>query len=157
MLYRRQLDMDMEELKPDLAILRSAAEELRTSARFPQLLQAVLAIGNALNASTFRGGAGGFSLQSLSKVRLQTQCFHPLRLIVITRAQLQYLRSGSSTTGSPTLLHYLVRIVLREDPSLLAFLDDAPHVDAASRRGSCIILVRVAVLTLRHSQSRQRP
>jgi len=70
MLYRRKLEMEMEELKPDLTILRSAATELRDSHRFKKLLQAVLAIGNTLNASTFRGGATGFSLDSLLKVSL---------------------------------------------------------------------------------------
>lgn len=69
MVYRRRLDMEMEELKPDLTILRSACNELRSSNRFRQLLQIVLMIGNALNGSTFRGDAAGFSLDSLLKVR----------------------------------------------------------------------------------------
>lgn len=69
MLYRRRLDMDMEELKPDLSILRAACGELRTSKRFQILLQTVLAIGNSLNNGSFRGGAAGFSLDSLLKVR----------------------------------------------------------------------------------------
>jgi diaphanous 1 len=70
MVYRRKLDLDMEELKPDLSILRKASEELKNSIKFRKLLQTVLAIGNTLNASTFRGGAAGFSLDSLLKVRL---------------------------------------------------------------------------------------
>jgi hypothetical protein len=70
MLYRRRLEIEMEELKPDLSMLRSAASELRESQRFKTVLQTVLAIGNSLNASTFRGSAAGFSLDSLLKVRL---------------------------------------------------------------------------------------
>jgi hypothetical protein len=69
MLYRRRLEIEMEELKPDLSMLRSAASELRESQRFKTVLQTVLAIGNSLNASTFRGSAAGFSLDSLLKVR----------------------------------------------------------------------------------------
>lgn len=80
MLFRRRLEMEMEELKPDLTILRSAATELRDSQRFKKLLQTVLAIGNTLNASTFRGGATGFSLDSLLKVSSlyfhSSQCYN---------------------------------------------------------------------------------
>ena len=43
MLYRRRLQMDMEELKPELSILRSAADELRTS----QPLKKLLAVSDA--------------------------------------------------------------------------------------------------------------
>lgn len=39
MLYRRKLDMDMEETRPELNILRNACTELRTSAKFKQVLQ----------------------------------------------------------------------------------------------------------------------
>lgn len=38
MIYRRRLEMDMEELKPELSILRSAAEELKSSIKFKTLL-----------------------------------------------------------------------------------------------------------------------
>jgi hypothetical protein len=85
MQYRRKLDLEVAELRPELGILRDAARELKASARFKQVLQVgsmlpnnevaflihhqgVLAIGNALNGSTFRGGAQGFQLESLLKV-----------------------------------------------------------------------------------------
>lgn len=38
MIYRRKLEMDMEELKPELTILRSAADELKNSGAFKKLL-----------------------------------------------------------------------------------------------------------------------
>lgn len=107
MLLRRRLELEMEEvslapaspepdrtdvtssqIKPDLTILRSAADELRHSSKFKQILsvsirerrrdkiithclcsQTVLMIGNTLNAGNFmRGNAGGFSLDTLLKV-----------------------------------------------------------------------------------------
>lgn len=37
-------------------------------------LEAVLAVGNALNNSTFRGGARGFQLDALLKVCLPQMC-----------------------------------------------------------------------------------
>jgi diaphanous 1 len=89
MLYRRKLELDMEELKPESLILRAATEELKQSIKLKRILavrglysrrrlspcssllrQTVLAIGNSLNASTFRGNAQGFQLNALDKVSL---------------------------------------------------------------------------------------
>ncbi|GAA6035972.1 hypothetical protein JCM8097_005193 [Rhodosporidiobolus ruineniae] len=135
MVYRRKLDMDMEELKPDLSILRKAAEELKASTKFRKLLQTVLAIGNALNASTFRGGAAGFSLESLLK--------------------LKDVRPSNPSKATPTLLHYLVRVVQPSDPALLTFLEDAPHVEAASRISTATVMqtVRTLVEGVKQAQS----
>lgn len=97
MLYRRRMELEMEELKPELLILKAAAQEMRESRRLKDLLgvscdrnlrlcslcrltdvpgrhQIVLALGNALNASTFRGNARGFQLESLLKVGLAASC-----------------------------------------------------------------------------------
>ena len=70
MLFRRKFELDIEEIRPDLEVLHFAAKELKTSTRFKTVLQAVLTVGNALNGSTYRGGARGFQLESLLKVRL---------------------------------------------------------------------------------------
>ncbi|GAA5889934.1 hypothetical protein JCM5296_003653 [Sporobolomyces johnsonii] len=135
MLYRRRLEIDMEELKPDLTILRAAADELKQSAKFKKLLQTVLAIGNALNASTFRGGAAGFSLDSLLK--------------------LKETKAASASPSTPTLLHYLVRVVHRNDPSLVHFLDEAPHVDAASRISTVTVMQTVQSLVAGVAQAKE--
>lgn len=39
-------------------------------------------------------------------------------------------RGGSDC---PTLLHYLARVLLLSDPSLINFMDDMPHLEAAAR------------------------
>lgn len=39
MLYRRKLDLDIAEIRPELNILRNATLELRTSKKFKQILQ----------------------------------------------------------------------------------------------------------------------
>jgi hypothetical protein len=39
MTHRRRFEMDLEELRPELAVLRFAADELRTSVNFKKLLQ----------------------------------------------------------------------------------------------------------------------
>ncbi|GAA5950997.1 hypothetical protein JCM3765_004650 [Sporobolomyces pararoseus] len=132
MLYRRRLEIEMEELKPDLSMLRTAASELRESRRFKNVLQTVLAIGNTLNASTFRGGASGFSLDSLLRLR--------------------DTKSASASPGTPTLLHYLVRVLNRNDPTALNYLDESPHVDAASRISTVTVMQTVHSLVSGVSQ-----
>ena len=42
MLYRRKFDEDIEEIRPELHILREASHELRASKRFKQILQVVI-------------------------------------------------------------------------------------------------------------------
>ena len=39
MLYYRRLELDIEEVRPDLSILRNASHELRLSSQFKQTLQ----------------------------------------------------------------------------------------------------------------------
>ena len=39
MTYRRRLDIEIEEIRPELNIVRNAAHELRSSARFKKVLQ----------------------------------------------------------------------------------------------------------------------
>jgi diaphanous 1 len=43
---------------------------------------------------------------------------------------------GSSSTRTPTLLHFVVRQLLKTDASLVRFLDEGTRVEAASRGGS---------------------
>lgn len=33
----------------------------------------------------------------------------------------------------PTLLHYLARVLMRTDPSLVTFIEDLPNLEAAAR------------------------
>ena len=62
------MELDVEELRPELDIVRSAGKEMKACQRFRGVLAAVLAVGNALNGATFRGGARGFKLDALLKV-----------------------------------------------------------------------------------------
>jgi diaphanous 1 len=38
MLYRRKLELDVEEIRPELNIVRNASQELKTSPKFKQVL-----------------------------------------------------------------------------------------------------------------------
>ena len=48
MLYRRKLELDIEEMRPELNILRNASREVRSSAKFKKLLQ----VGDVLESTT---------------------------------------------------------------------------------------------------------
>ncbi|KIY49480.1 hypothetical protein FISHEDRAFT_65448 [Fistulina hepatica ATCC 64428] len=113
MIYRRKSELDLEEIRPDLKILRDASQELRSSARLKQVLSVVLAVGNALNGSTFRGGARGFKLEALLKMK--------------------ETRTVKGGTECPTLLHYIAKVLLRTDPSLVNFIEELPSLEAAAR------------------------
>jgi diaphanous 1 len=39
MIYRRRLELDVEEIRPELDILHSASRELKTSQKFKRVLQ----------------------------------------------------------------------------------------------------------------------
>ncbi len=41
------------------------------------------------------------------------------------------------TPECPTLLHYLAKVLLKSDPSLVTFIQEMPHIEAAAR-GKCI-------------------
>lgn len=118
MLYRRKLELEVEETRPELNIVHMAAKELRSSTKFKRVLQAVLVIGNVLNGSSFRGGARGFQLEALLK--------------------LKETKTAKGTPDCPTLLHYLAKILLKSDPSLTTFIEELPHVEAAAR-GTLIV------------------
>lgn len=149
MLYRRKLELDIEDIRPELNILRNASRELRSSLKFKKLLQVrpchtellrwncllyqiVLTLGNVLNGSSFRGGALGFQLDALSKVRgisCGTLVSQPYDHIL----QLKETKTARGETDCPTLLHYLARVILRTDPSLATFIDEMPNLEAAAR------------------------
>ncbi|KAG0149853.1 hypothetical protein CROQUDRAFT_668962 [Cronartium quercuum f. sp. fusiforme G11] len=68
MIYRRRFETEVDELGPELGVLRCATAEIRNSLKLRKIMLCVLEIGNVLNASTFRGNATGFELSALLKV-----------------------------------------------------------------------------------------
>ncbi|KAI0307002.1 hypothetical protein B0F90DRAFT_1807716 [Multifurca ochricompacta] len=119
MIYRRRLELDVEEIRPELDILHSASRELKSSQRFKRVLQAVLTVGNALNAR-------GFKLDALLKLR--------------------ETKSVKGDPECPTLLHYVARVLLRTDPTLVTFLEDMPHVEAAARVSVSGLITSISTL-----------
>lgn len=89
----------------------------------------MLSVGNALNGSSFRGGARGFQLEALLKVSKAN-----VNTISTSRCmQMKETKTAKGGAECPTLLHYLARVLLRSDPSLVSFIEDLPHLEAAAR------------------------
>lgn len=135
MVYMRTFELDLEEIKPDLRILKHAVDEINGSAKFKSVLHTVLTIGNVLNSSTFRGEAAGFQLNDLLK--------------------LKDTRPSQPTPATPTLLHYLVRVLNKTDKTLVGFLDDCSHVEAAARLSTTSIMASIAALITGHGTIKQ--
>lgn len=114
MIFRRRLEIEVSELKPELDVLRWTIEELKSSRKLRSLLKTILLMGNHMNAASFRGNAYGFQLDALLKIR-------------------DTKGADSAKPGCSTLLHYLAKSIQAKDPSLLRFLDEVPHLEAAAR------------------------
>jgi diaphanous 1 len=42
-------------------------------------------------------------------------------------------KTAKAGTDCPTLLHYLAKVLMRTDASLVLFVEDLPHVEPAAR------------------------
>lgn len=42
-------------------------------------------------------------------------------------------KTAKASPECPTLLHYVARVLLRSDPSVVTFIEDMPHIEAAAR------------------------
>jgi len=127
--------MEMEGVRPELAILRNATLELKRSTRLRAILQVVLRLGNRLNAATFRGGAQGFQMEALVK--------------------LKETRTAQSNSMCPTLLHYLAKVLRRSDPNLVQFQEELPHLEEASRLAPQAVFVAAQTLSKGLDQVKQ--
>lgn len=90
--------------------VQSAVNEVRRSKRFVRALEILLAIGNYLNGSTFRGGAYGFKLEALLK-----------------------LGEIKTVSNKETLLHYLAELSETTMPELRELSADFAHLEAATK------------------------
>ncbi|KAL5699491.1 hypothetical protein ACHQM5_030384 [Ranunculus cassubicifolius] len=92
LLFKNSLEEEINGARDSLATLEVACKELRSSRLFLKLLEAVLKTGNRMNDGTFRGGAQAFKLDTLLK-----------------------LSDVRGTDGKTTLLHFVVREIIRSE------------------------------------------
>ena len=69
MLYRAQFAEKYADLLKEANQLYRACESLRSAKHFAQLLKLILMLGNYMNAQGWNGGAFGFRIGSINRVR----------------------------------------------------------------------------------------
>ena len=97
------------QVQEQLNIIHGACSELKNCTPFLKLLQAVLELGNHLNAGTHRGGAAGFKLDTLLK-----------------------LSDIKAVDKKTSLLQFVIEQIRKGDPSIDTLVDSMPHVRPAS-------------------------
>jgi len=91
--------------------MRLALREIVDSTKLKEVLSIVLAVGNYVNAGTPRGGAYGFKLEALTKVR-----------------------DFKSNKAGVSLLHYLGEFIEKHYPDNSNWLEEVAHIEAAVQR-----------------------
>ncbi|CAG8488039.1 19036_t:CDS:10 [Gigaspora margarita] len=127
MIYRRKFEIEVSELKSQVEDLDRSYVELKSSLKFKYLLKTILAIGNYLNSSTFRGNAIGFRLDCLLKIS-ETKALE------------------NNPKGLSTLLHYLAATLEEKHNDLLTFMDELTHLEGASKVSYVAVTATVASL-----------
>ncbi|CAD6265676.1 unnamed protein product [Miscanthus lutarioriparius] len=108
--FKIQFGSQVSDLKRNLNIVNSSAEEIRGSVKLKRIMQTILSLGNALNQGTARGSAVGFRLDSLLKLS-------------DTRAR----------NNKMTLMHYLSKVLSEKLPELLDFPKDLSSLELAAK------------------------
>ncbi|XP_021320855.1 formin-like protein 6 isoform X3 [Sorghum bicolor] len=109
--FKIQFRSQVSDLKRNLNIVNSSAEEIRGSVKLKRIMQTILSLGNALNQGTARGSAVGFRLDSLLKLS-------------DTRAR----------NNKMTLMHYLSKVLSEKLPELLDFPKDLSSLELAAKQ-----------------------
>ena len=111
-LFKLRFDAVVEEVDAQLSACEKVVHRVRHCKQLHALMEVVLKLGNFLNGGTAKGGAWGFKLDTLNK-----------------------LKNTKASDGQLTLLHYLITL-LQTDPQhrqLHTFLDDLSGLHSATR------------------------
>ncbi|EGC31207.1 hypothetical protein DICPUDRAFT_156963 [Dictyostelium purpureum] len=108
-IFRLKYQSLVEDLVPDIKAIKNASLELKNSKKFHEILKFILAIGNYVNGSTTRGGAFGFKIETLTK-----------------------MRDAKSNDNKLSLLHFLSKTIQDRSPELWSALSELVHLEHAS-------------------------
>uniref|UniRef100_A0A7S2WBB6 FH2 domain-containing protein n=1 Tax=Rhizochromulina marina TaxID=1034831 RepID=A0A7S2WBB6_9STRA len=107
----KSFDTQCDDLVRRLQIMSRACSQITSSARLARLLSEVLAVGNVMNEGTQKGGAMGFTVDSLLK-----------------------LTQTRSVCKSMTVLDYIVDTLLsKEEADVVDFREELQDLESASR------------------------
>ena len=117
--YRKAFADHLDDLRPQIAVVSSASDGVKTCEKLTELLGIILALGNFLNHGKANSDAPGFALSALN------------RLIEVKAVGVGGVGAGGASDYS--LLHCLVETVERHFPHLLRIKRDLAPVLGAAR------------------------
>jgi hypothetical protein len=120
LVYKMLFPDTIKSMRAEIAKVERASDDVRISNKLVKILKFVLKIGNQLNGID-GNQIKGFSLESLSRLS-QTKAFNQ----------------------KTTMLHYLVKVVKKNDPDILDFSNEIATVEVAARSGCDMISGDVA-------------
>eukprot|EP01133_Synstelium_polycarpum_P007796 gene7796-9145_t len=109
-MFRADFATRVTEVKPHIAAVGLACDELLKSRRLLRILEIVLVLGNFINYGTNRGDQPGFKIDALIK-----------------------LADTKSSDLQSNLVHTLVRYCMQQEPSLLTFADELQSLGPAKK------------------------
>ncbi|XP_041809592.1 disheveled-associated activator of morphogenesis 1 [Chelmon rostratus] len=108
--FKKKFAERLAEVKPQIKALSLASREVLQSGGLRQLLEVVLAFGNYMNKGQ-RGNAYGFKVASLNKIA----------------------DTKSSMDKNVTLLHYMITVLEKKYPKVVALSEELQNVPEASK------------------------
>lgn len=116
----------LENLLPRAQLLATSCDDLLSSKRLPRFCMFVLQVGNFLNFGGFMGGAQGFRLSTLTKLK-----------------EMRSNRPGLS------LIHFLLLEAEKKDPDLLSLPDELTTVAKAASVNMELLVAESGILKSR--------
>jgi hypothetical protein len=107
MMYRQQFKARVMELKLSVSIIEGACDDVRMSSKFKKVLKTILKVGNQMNDGA---DSKAFSIDSLLK-----------------------LHATKGFDNKTSILHYIIRVISKNDQTSLSFTEELSHVADASK------------------------
>ena len=134
-LFKLRFDSVVDEIDSQLSVCEKMVQLLRRDEKLAVILEIVLKLGNYLNGGTSKGGAYGFKLDTINK-----------------------LKNTKSGDGQYTLLHYLITLITHsnEYKALRATIDELQPLQAAVRIESSTLIADVSKVSAAHTKLKQQ-
>jgi len=134
-LFKLKFDSMVDEIDSQLIVCEKMIQLLRRNEHLHTILQIVLKLGNYLNGGTSKGGAYGFKLDTLNK-----------------------LKNTKSGDNQYTLLHYLITLITHSTDyrSLRDVIDELQPLQQAVRVESSVLQGEVSKVSAAHNKLKQQ-
>ncbi|KAJ3316974.1 hypothetical protein HDU76_001433 [Blyttiomyces sp. JEL0837] len=107
--FKVKFDERFGDLKPDIIAVLAASKQIKESKKIGKLMEILLAIGNYMNGDSFRGGAYGFSIDTLTKL------------------------SETKTNNNKTFMNYLANLIDKKFPDCKDISVELSNVEKATK------------------------